>query len=77
MQIVDDKHTFHWRLPENVQTNIYLKTGSMTGVSNMVGYIKTKSGKTLVLVCLLNGLPLDKTNAWLFEKELIAYLASQ
>lgn len=75
LQKVDEKHTFYSRLPENMNTSVYVKTGSMTGVSNIVGYVTTKSGKTLILVCLLNSLPKDKTNAWLFEKELIAYLA--
>jgi D-alanyl-D-alanine carboxypeptidase/D-alanyl-D-alanine-endopeptidase (penicillin-binding protein 4) len=75
VQKVDAQHTFYQRLTKNITTPLYLKTGSMTGVSNIAGYIKTKTGRTLILVCLLNGLPLNKTNARAFETALIEYLA--
>jgi D-alanyl-D-alanine carboxypeptidase/D-alanyl-D-alanine-endopeptidase (penicillin-binding protein 4) len=75
MQKVDDTHTIYQRLPKNFNQPLYVKTGSMTGVSNMAGYIKTKSGKTLIFVSLLNSLPQDKTNARNFETALIHYLA--
>lgn len=76
MQAVDAQHTFYHRLPENIDTPMYLKTGSMTGVSNIAGYLKTKTGRTLIFVCLLNQLPLDKTKAREFEQALIKYLVS-
>lgn len=74
MQQVDNAHPFYNRLPENVSGSFYIKTGSMTGVNNITGYIKTKSGKTLIVVCLLNQLPSDKTKARAFEQQLLTYL---
>ncbi len=77
MQLVDEDHTFYNRIPENTPTPLYIKTGSMTGVSNIAGYIKTKSGRTLIIVSLLNSLPKDKTNTRAFERDLMRYLISQ
>jgi D-alanyl-D-alanine carboxypeptidase/D-alanyl-D-alanine-endopeptidase (penicillin-binding protein 4) len=76
MQKVDETHTVYQRLPKGFNQPLYVKTGSMTGVSNMAGYIKTRSGKTLIFVSLLNSLPQDKINTRNFETALIEYLAS-
>ncbi len=75
IQKVDEQHAFFQRLPKNFNQALYLKTGSMTGVANMVGYIKTQTGKTLIFVCLQNSLPQDKTKAREFELALLQYLA--
>ncbi|HLF67693.1 MAG TPA: D-alanyl-D-alanine carboxypeptidase/D-alanyl-D-alanine-endopeptidase, partial [Gammaproteobacteria bacterium] len=74
MEVSIPEHSFYDRLPPNLAHPLYVKTGSMTGVSNMAGYLKTKSGRTLIFVCFLNRLPIDRTQARLFEQKLLERL---
>jgi serine-type D-Ala-D-Ala carboxypeptidase/endopeptidase (penicillin-binding protein 4) len=75
MQVLDSAHSFYKRTPKNLTTPIYIKTGGLTGVSNVTGYVKTQSGKTLIVVSLLNQLPADRTKASEFEQRIIETLA--
>ena len=76
MEVSGPQHSFYTRLPANLAHPLYVKTGSMTGVANMAGYLKTQSGRTLIFVCLLNQLPSDRTQARLFEQKLLETLNS-
>ncbi len=74
MEVSGPQHSFYSRLPKSVVPPVYMKTGSMTGVSNITGYLKTQHGRTLIFVCLLNQLPLDRSQAHLFEQKLLEQL---
>lgn len=59
------KGTFQRRLlNQKNKNNIYLKSGSMQGVSNVAGYLKTKSGQELVFTMMFNNFlsPINDVN---------------
>jgi serine-type D-Ala-D-Ala carboxypeptidase/endopeptidase (penicillin-binding protein 4) len=52
------------------------KTGSMTGVRNIVGYVRNAAGEELVFAMLLNGLASPKSEAIALQDRVIALLAA-
>ncbi|MBS8266124.1 D-alanyl-D-alanine carboxypeptidase/D-alanyl-D-alanine-endopeptidase [Mesobacillus boroniphilus] len=61
---------------EALMNRIQAKTGSLTGVSTLAGYVKTRSGKTLIFTVLLNNL-LDDRDGRKIEDQLVKILARQ
>ncbi|WP_102264082.1 D-alanyl-D-alanine carboxypeptidase/D-alanyl-D-alanine endopeptidase [Mesobacillus jeotgali] len=61
---------------EAIMNKIKAKTGSLTGVSTLAGYVKTSSGETLIFTILLNNL-LDDREGRKVEDELVKILARQ
>jgi serine-type D-Ala-D-Ala carboxypeptidase/endopeptidase (penicillin-binding protein 4) len=61
---------------EPLKENVIAKTGSLTGVSTLAGYVKTSSGKPLIFAVLLNNL-LDDTQGRKIENQIADILARQ
>ena len=61
---------------EHLKNRVAAKTGSLTGVSTLAGYVKTDSGKTLTFSVLLNNL-LEDRDGRKIEDQLVNILASQ
>jgi serine-type D-Ala-D-Ala carboxypeptidase/endopeptidase (penicillin-binding protein 4) len=61
---------------EPMKENVMAKTGSLTGVSTLAGYVKTKSGKTLAFAVILNNL-IDDEAGRKIEDRLAEILARQ
>jgi serine-type D-Ala-D-Ala carboxypeptidase/endopeptidase (penicillin-binding protein 4) len=59
-----------------LKENVIAKTGSLTGVSTLAGYVKTSSGKPLIFAVLLNNL-LDDTQGRKIENQVADILARQ
>lgn len=61
---------------EPMKENVMAKTGSLTGVSTLAGYVKTNSGKTLAFAVILNNL-IDDEAGRKIEDRLAEILARQ
>lgn len=61
---------------EPMKENVIAKTGSLTGVNTLAGYVKTSSGKTLIFAILLNNL-LDDEAGKQIEDRIVEVLARQ
>ncbi|MEH7886284.1 D-alanyl-D-alanine carboxypeptidase/D-alanyl-D-alanine-endopeptidase [Bacillus sp. JJ1609] len=61
---------------EPMKENVIAKTGSLTGVHTLAGYVKTSSGKTLIFAILLNNL-LDDEAGKQIEDRIVEVLARQ
>nr|WP_246017863.1 D-alanyl-D-alanine carboxypeptidase/D-alanyl-D-alanine-endopeptidase [Mesobacillus subterraneus] len=61
---------------EDLKDRVIAKTGSLTGVSTLSGYVETSSGETLIFAILLNNL-IDDTQGRKLENELAKILLSQ
>lgn len=69
--------TMRNRLKEEALTNkIQAKTGTLTGVSTLAGYVQTTSGQTLIFTVLLNNL-LDDGDGKKVEDQIVRILSSQ
>ncbi|WP_079507370.1 D-alanyl-D-alanine carboxypeptidase/D-alanyl-D-alanine endopeptidase [Mesobacillus jeotgali] len=61
---------------ESQRIVVQAKTGSLTGVSTLAGYVKTAGGETVIFTILLNNL-LDDRNGREVEDQIIRILAKQ
>jgi serine-type D-Ala-D-Ala carboxypeptidase/endopeptidase (penicillin-binding protein 4) len=61
---------------ELLKENVIAKTGSLTGVSTLAGYVKTENGKDIIFAVLLNNL-LDEKSGKKVQDQLVEILASQ
>lgn len=69
--------TLRNRLKDEALVNkIQAKTGSLTGVSTLAGYVKTASGETLIFTILLNNL-LDDREGRKVEDQIVKILSKQ
>ncbi|MBT2683899.1 D-alanyl-D-alanine carboxypeptidase/D-alanyl-D-alanine-endopeptidase [Bacillus sp. ISL-37] len=59
---------------EHLKDRVSAKTGTLTGVSTLAGYVKTNSGDTLIFSVLLNNL-LDDRDGRKFEDRIVRILA--
>lgn len=69
--------TMRNRLKEDhLKDRVTAKTGSLTGVSTLAGYVKTSSGDTLIITILLNNL-LDDREGRKVEDQIVKILSKQ
>ena len=61
---------------EQLMGQVTAKTGSLTGVSTLAGYVKTSSGETLIFTVLLNNL-LDDREGRKVEDQIVRILSRQ
>lgn len=61
---------------EHLKGRVSAKTGTLTGVSTLAGYVKTNSGETLIFTILLNNL-LDDRQGRKIEDQIVEILARQ
>ena len=61
---------------EHLKDRVYAKTGTLTGVSTLAGYVKTNSGETLIFSIILNNL-LDDRQGRKIEDQIVEILARQ
>ena len=54
---------------------VHAKTGSMTGVSSLAGFVKTHNLGTLSFVIMINNVPKDRWPYILMENHIVEYLA--
>lgn len=54
---------------------VHAKTGSMTGVSSLAGFVKTKHHGTLSFVVMINHIPKDRWPYILLENHIVEFLA--
>lgn len=54
---------------------VHAKTGSMTGVSSLAGFVKTRNLGTLSFVIMINNMPKDRWPYILMENHIVEYLA--
>lgn len=59
---------------EHLKDRVSAKTGTLTGVSTLAGYVKTDSGDTLIFSVLLNNL-LDDRDGRKVEDQIVRLLA--
>lgn len=61
---------------EGIQNKVFAKTGSMTGVRALAGYIETKQSGVLSFVILMNGLENDAQGYLQLEHDICQYLVT-
>ena len=54
---------------------VHAKTGSMTGVSSLAGFVKTRNHGVLSFVIMINKAPKDRWPYILLENHIVEYLA--
>lgn len=68
--------TLQWRMPMLARGDrVHAKTGSMTGVSTLAGYVKTRNHGLLSFVIMLNNVPKNRWPCILLENNIVEFLA--
>lgn len=69
--------TLAMRMPMLARNHlVHAKTGSMTGVSSLAGFVKTKYHGTLSFVIMINKIPKDRWPYILLENHIVEFLAT-
>jgi D-alanyl-D-alanine carboxypeptidase/D-alanyl-D-alanine-endopeptidase (penicillin-binding protein 4) len=61
---------------KDLKGKVYAKTGSMTGVESLSGYIQTKHHSVLSFVILMNNFSMTENQAREFEDKIVEQLAN-
>jgi D-alanyl-D-alanine carboxypeptidase/D-alanyl-D-alanine-endopeptidase (penicillin-binding protein 4) len=70
--------TLHWRMSDTVtRGKVHAKTGTMTGISNLAGYVQTVSNKHLAFVIMFNTFPGTPHNYTPLEDRICKFLVKQ
>jgi D-alanyl-D-alanine carboxypeptidase/D-alanyl-D-alanine-endopeptidase (penicillin-binding protein 4) len=68
--------TLAYRMPDLARGRlVHAKTGSMTGVSTLAGFVKTRTHGLLSFVIMINNVPKDRWPYVLSENRIVEYLA--
>lgn len=68
--------TLEWRFGHKPFYNIRAKTGTMTGVSNLAGFVQSKRYGKLAFVIMFNGFVTKPKNIWRMQDEICLRLLS-
>lgn len=67
--------TLAWRMPDMARhKRLYAKTGSMTGVSSLAGFIRTRYHGVLSFVIMINDVPKNRAPSILLENRICEWL---
>jgi serine-type D-Ala-D-Ala carboxypeptidase/endopeptidase (penicillin-binding protein 4) len=67
--------TLHWRMVDTpAQGRVHAKTGTMTGISNLAGYVQTVNNKHLAFVIMFNTFPGNPHNYTQLEDRVCKFL---
>lgn len=59
---------------DNIKDNLHGKTGTLSGISNIAGYMKTKKGKTIIFTIMIQNFTRPTNDARAFQDKVLTYI---